>query len=172
MSTDASPIGAPWTRTDAVRDSLGRLRAIEGLVSACLVEPETGHVLGAVLGDTSGLAASGEVAVSVVAAGASDVVQVIRLMSATLGSPDEVEDVIISLARHHHVLRPLPAAGVDGLFLVVTLDRARTNLALARRQLSRLDPALENPHQGPAAVDAGPAAGSDVRSGAGIDHVS
>jgi hypothetical protein len=78
-----------------------------------------------------------------VAAGASDVIQVIGLMTASLGDPDEVEDVIITLGRRHHLITPLPTAGADGLILVVTLDRSATNLALARRQLHALGPLLE-----------------------------
>ena len=127
---------------DAVRQALVRLREVEGLVSACLVEPDSGHVLDTVLGDAGSSGAGGERAVTIGAAGASDVVQVVRVMTASLGDADDVEDVIITLGRHHHIVRALPDAGVDGLFVAMTLDRGRTNLALARRQVRAIDTAL------------------------------
>jgi hypothetical protein len=129
---------------DAVHEVLGRLRAVSGLVSACLVEPDSGHVVDTVLGDAGPTGAAGERAVAIVAAGTSDVVQVVRLMAASLGDPDDVEDVIVTLGRHHHIVRAFPDAGIDGLFVTLTLDRGRTNLALARRQMRALDAALGN----------------------------
>jgi hypothetical protein len=139
--TDASGALAV-TPMNAVGEALGRLRTVTGLVSASLVEPGSAHVLETVHGDAGDTGPPGRTSAAVVAASASDVVQVLRLMTASLGEADDVEDVIVTLGRHHHVVRPLPEAGVDGLFVVVTLDRGRTNLALARRQLRALGPAL------------------------------
>jgi len=132
----------PGVSADAVHETLLRLRSVVGLVSACLVEPDSGHVLDTVIGDAAPPGAEAEHAVAIVAAGASDVVQVVRLMAAGLGDPDEVEDVIVTLGHHHHIVRTLPDAGVDGLFVAMTLDRARTNLALARRQVRAIEAAL------------------------------
>jgi hypothetical protein len=50
--------------------------------------------------------------------------------------------VIITFGRRQHLIVPLPAAGADGLIIVVTLDREHTNLALARLQLRALVPLL------------------------------
>jgi hypothetical protein len=125
-----------------VHEALVRLRRVAGLVSACLVEPDSGHVLDTVLGDAAAPGVAADRAVGILAAGASDVVQVIRLMTASLGDTDDVEDVIVTLGRHHHIVRTLPDAGVDGLFVAMTLDREHTNLALARRQMRALDAAL------------------------------
>jgi hypothetical protein len=127
---------------ETVAETLGRLRSVSGLVSACLVEPDSGHVLETVLGGAGSPGSADGRQVAIVAAGASDVVQVVRLMSASLGEEDEVEDVIVTFGRHHHIVRALPDAGVDGLFVAMTLDRAHTNLALARRQLRAIDAAL------------------------------
>jgi hypothetical protein len=133
-------------RTDAVHDALDRLRSVAGLVGACLVEPASGQVIDRVIGDAGLPGAMGDTAVAIVAAGASDIVEVVRLMTASLGDPDDVEDVIVTLGRHHHIVRALPEAGVDGLFVALTLDRSRTNLALARRQVRALDPVFGRPH--------------------------
>jgi hypothetical protein len=69
---------------------------------------------------------------------------VIGLMTASLGDPDELEDVIITLGRRHHLITPMSTAGADGILIVVTLDRARTNLAMARQQLRALGPLLDS----------------------------
>jgi len=127
---------------DVVHRALAGLNAIHGLISASLVEPDSAHVLDTVIGDRGvnlGPTAEGRT----VAAGASDVIQVLDLMTASLGEPDELEDVIITLGRRHHLIMPLPTAGADGLIIVVTLDREHTNLALARVQLRALAPVLE-----------------------------
>lgn len=129
--------------TDAVRETLDRLREVTGLVGACLVEPGSGQVLDTVAGEAGPPEAA---AVAIVAAGAGDIVETVRLMTASLGDPDDVEDVIVTLGRHHHLIHALPDAGVDGLFVAMTLDRSRTNLALARRQVRALDPAFGRLH--------------------------
>jgi hypothetical protein len=134
--------GNSLTAADVIRQALARLRLIDGLVTASLVEPDSAYVLDTVAGDVADDTGTDPVLSTTVAAGASDVVQVIGLMAAGLGEPDELEDVIITLGRHHHLITLMPAAGASGLLVVVTLDRARTNLALARRQLRDLGPLL------------------------------
>jgi hypothetical protein len=140
---------------DPVRRSLARLRSIQGLVSASLVEPDSAHVLETVVaGDAADRESTDadstedptrDPATLTVAAGASDIVQVIGLMAAGLGEPDDLEDVIITLGQRHHLITPLPGVGSDGLLIVVTLDRTRTNLAMARQQLRSLEPLLDIP---------------------------
>jgi hypothetical protein len=127
---------------DAVHRALASLRSLHGLISASLVEPDSAHVVDTVVADRSPNLGSIPDGMTV-AAGASDVIQVIGLMAASLGEPDELEDVIITLGRRHHVITPLPTVGADGLIMVVTLDREYTNLALARLQLRALVPVLE-----------------------------
>jgi hypothetical protein len=131
---------------DVVQQTLAGLRSIHGLITASLVEPDSAHVLETVAAGQSlddATPNSGSATARTVASGASDVIQVIGLMAANLGEPDELEDVIITLGRRHHLISPLPAAGSDGLIMVVTLDRERTNLALARQQLRALGPLWE-----------------------------
>ena len=45
---------------DSVHEALVRLRRVAGLVSACLVEPDSGHVLDTVLGDAAAPGAAAE----------------------------------------------------------------------------------------------------------------
>jgi hypothetical protein len=148
MSMNAVPssVSDSLAGNDALHSALTRLRSIDGLVTACLVEPNSAHVLDAVFGAAGTDSASADTTATIattVAAGASDVIQVIALMTSSLGEPDDLEDVTITLGRRYHLITPLPSAGVDGLVIVVTLDRARTNLALARQQLRALGSLLE-----------------------------
>lgn len=130
--------------SDALQSALARLRSIDGLVSAGLVEPDSAHVLEMVdAATTPGSAPGPRPESQIVAAGACDLVQVVALMSAGLGENDDLEEVVVTLGRHHHVVTPLPSAGVNGLLLVVRLDRARTNLARARQQLRAAIPLLQ-----------------------------
>ncbi|GAB2932499.1 hypothetical protein [Streptomyces mayteni] len=61
---------------------------------------------------------------------------------ATLGIDDTIEDVLITLGDHYHVIRLLPADR-GSLFLYLALDRSRANLALARHSLKRVEGHLE-----------------------------
>jgi len=155
----ASPGVPSGGGSDAVHAVLARLQGIDGLVTACLVEPDSAFVLDTVVGkptsdDSAADLTDNGLAAATISAAASDVVQVIGLMTSGLGDPDELEDVTITFGRRHHLITPLPEAGVDGLLVVVTLDRARTNLALARQQLRSLGPLLVQATQ-PSAIESG-----------------
>jgi hypothetical protein len=113
---------------NAMEQALKGVPRVDGMVGATLVESSTGRVVGAIPvrpeGDTA-----------VVAAAATDLVHVLGLMTANLAAADDLEELIITLRGHLHLVRPLDVAGHDGVFLLVTLDRSRANLALARHQL-------------------------------------
>ena len=117
--------------TGDVRSLLRRVERIDGVLAACVVDPATGTVLG-------GTEQRSEIAVPIVAAGATDLLQVLSLMTANLALGGEVEDAVITLTKHVHLLRTLPVGPDQGLLLVVTLDRPRTNLAMAQRELRDL----------------------------------
>lgn len=119
------------TFTGDVRSLLRRVERIDGVLAACVVDPATGTVLG----DTE---QRSEISVPVVAAGATDLLQVLTLMTANLALGGEVEDAVITLTKHVHLMRTLPVGPDQGLLLVVTLDRPRTNLAMAQRELRDL----------------------------------
>lgn len=113
---------------DSLLRQVGR---IDGVLLACLVDPSTGTVVGA--GDQrTGLG------VPVAAAGAADVLQVLALMTARLALGGEVEDVLVTLTEHVHLIRVLPTGPDHELALLVTFDRPRTNLAMAQREIRDL----------------------------------
>ncbi len=58
-----------------------------------------------------------------------------------LGLKDEIEDILITLGKAYHIIRPV--ASKPGLFFYVVLDRARSNLALARRKVLDVENGLK-----------------------------
>ncbi len=58
-----------------------------------------------------------------------------------LGLDDGIEDILITLGRQYHLIRPLTNS--RDLFLYYVLDKSRANLALARRQLMNIGTTLE-----------------------------
>lgn len=71
--------------------------------------------------------------VELAAAGNSEVVRAKLRTMKSLEINDEIEDILITLSKQYHIIRP--TAKYEGVFLYVVLDRARGNLALARRQV-------------------------------------
>jgi hypothetical protein len=104
---------------------------VDGVLMACVVDPATGMVVG-----TAGH--RDEAGTAMAAAGAADVLQVLAVMTANLALGGEVEDAVITLTKHFHILRVLPVGPDQGLLLLVTLDRTRANLAMAQREIRGL----------------------------------
>lgn len=101
---------------------------IEGAVAAALVDYASGMSLGAV-------STSKDLDIAVAAAGNTEVVKAkIRTME-MLGLNDAIEDILITLERQYHLIRPIHTRAGAGLFLYLALDKSRGNLALARRHL-------------------------------------
>jgi len=106
-----------------------KLLALDGCVGCCLVEAATGTLLGAAGGDGFDLAAA--------AARCTEAVRVQRRTLGALELPDRLEDILFTLGRQYHLIRPL--ARDDARLLYVVLDKAKANLALARHQLTAIE---------------------------------
>jgi hypothetical protein len=84
----------------------------------------------------------GDLSVPVAAAGAADVVNVLSLMTGELALKGDLEDVIVTLTSHYHLIRKLELGSSGPLVLLVTLDKPQTNLAMALREVRDLTASL------------------------------
>ncbi|HXU30593.1 MAG TPA: hypothetical protein VN851_08470 [Thermoanaerobaculia bacterium] len=110
-----------------IKESLQGLTEIDGFIGACLVDSNSGMMMGAEGGGPS-------MDLEAAAAGNTEVVRAKRKTMATLGLKDTIEDILITLGKQYHLIRPL--ATRDGLFIYLVLDKSRSNLALARHRLA------------------------------------
>ncbi|AVO49382.1 hypothetical protein C6568_08995 [Melaminivora suipulveris] len=106
------------------KELLNQLMQTEGAMCAALVDYNSGMLLESV---GSGLD------LELAAAGNTEVVRAKMKTMKSLNLNDDIEDILISLHRQYHIIRPLEKH--DGLFLYYVLDRSRSNLAMARRKL-------------------------------------
>ena len=109
-----------------VKESLAKILQIDGAIGACVVDSNSGMMLGAEGG--------GNMDLEVAAAGNTEVVRAKRKTMAALKLEDKIEDILITLGKHYHLIRPL--ASNDALFIYLVLDKSKGNLAMARHQLS------------------------------------
>ncbi|MEU2155736.1 hypothetical protein ABZ532_12115 [Streptomyces sp. NPDC019396] len=110
--------------------------SIEGSLGAALVDYTSGMALGTIGG-------SKDLDLTVAAAGNTDVIRAKLRTMELLGLDDEIIDVLITLGTQYHLIRLLKGRSGDGLFLYLVLDKAKSNLAMARHQLSRIEAQLE-----------------------------
>jgi len=115
-----------------IQQSLETILTLDGALCAALVDSNSGMILG-----ESGSGVDIEVA----AAGNTEVVRSKVKTMAALGLNDRIEDILITLGKQYHIIRPCQRH--DGVFLYVVLDKQRSNLAMARRKTQDVDAALE-----------------------------
>ena len=106
------------------KEMLNELMQVEGAMCGALVDYNSGMLL-----ESIGTGVDLEMA----AAGNTEVVRAKMKVMKSLGLSDTIEDILISLGKQYHIIRPVEKH--DGLFIYYVLDRARANLAMARRKV-------------------------------------
>jgi predicted regulator of Ras-like GTPase activity (Roadblock/LC7/MglB family) len=116
-----------------IKDSLAKLTQVDGFVGAALVDSESGMLLGSEGG--------GGLNLEVAAAGNTEVVRAKRKTMNNLSLKETIEDILISLQKQYHLIRPLRSRPT--LFFYLALDRSRSNLAMARIALADVEKDLQ-----------------------------
>jgi hypothetical protein len=114
-----------------VTDSLKALLNTDGAICSALVDANSGMMLGS--------AGSG-LDLELAAAGNTEVMRAKVKTMKSLGLADSIEDILITLSKQYHILRPVQAK--SGIFIYLVLDKAKANLALARRACFDAEAAL------------------------------
>ena len=110
------------------KEVLPKLMEIDGCMGTCIVDSNSGMMLGA---------SGGGVNLEVAAAGNTEVVRAKRKTMKALNLSETIEDILITLGRQYHLIRPLSSN--DALFIYLVLDKSKANLAMARYSLAQLE---------------------------------
>ena len=114
-----------------VSGTLENLMKLDGAMAGAVVDSKSGMALGMI--------GSG-VNLEVAAAGNSEVLRSKEKVIQSLGLNDKIEDVLITLGKQYHLLRPLSKN--ESLFIYLVLNREKANLAMARHKLTEAEAAL------------------------------
>jgi hypothetical protein len=116
-----------------VKECLGKILEIDGAIGACVVDSNSGMMLGAEGG-------GGTLNLEVAAAGNTEVVRAKRKTMKALNLADAIDDILITLGKQYHLIRPLRTN--EALFIYLVLDKTKSNLAMARHQLTAIESTL------------------------------
>jgi len=121
----------------SVEVSLKEMMAgIEGALGAAVVDYTSGMALGT-------LGGSKTLDLTIAAAGNTDVIRATVRTMEQLGLKGQIEDILITLDSQYHLIRLITGRSGNGLFLYLVLDKARSNLAMARHQLKHVEGQIE-----------------------------
>lgn len=111
-----------------IKQTLDELLTVDGALCAAVVDSSSGMMLGS--------AGSG-VDLEVAAAGNTEVVRAKLKTMRALGLNDIIEDILITLGKHYHIIRP--SSRKEDVFVYLVLDKPRSNLAMARRKMQDIE---------------------------------
>lgn len=107
------------------------LNEISGFIAGCLVDSDTGLMMAA--------EGSGSFDIEGAAAANTEVVKAKRAAMKMLKLNDSIEDILISLGKQYHLIRPMEKN--PAIFMYVALDRKAANLGMARVQVKNVEQA-------------------------------
>ena len=118
-----------------IKQAIQDILDIDGAFACAIVDYESGMALGS---HTTQPAFNVEVA----AAGNTEVVRAKMRVKKELGMGDQgVDDVLITLEKQYHVIRPLKT--IPNLFIYAAFDKEKANLALARTKIKQVESQLQ-----------------------------
>ncbi len=115
------------------KTDISKLAEIGGFIGACLVDSETGLMMASEGGGKLDLEAAGAANTEVVKAKLSAIEM--------LGLNDSIDDILITLGKQFHLIRPLEKTPT--VFLYVALDKKAANLGMARVQVKKVEQEIE-----------------------------
>ena len=113
--------------SNSIKETLMKLESIEGFIGAALADSDSGMCMGSMGG-------AGIINMELAAASNAEVVRSKRKAIKALSLRDDIEDVLLSLNKQYHIIRPLKSR--PSVFFYIALDRNRANLAMARFALA------------------------------------
>lgn len=136
---------------NTIEETLSRVPRAEGFLGLALLEAGTGQVLarvapeGAITDGSPAPAGNGSAGPvpDALATSATDVVRTLAAFVTLHAADEDLQDLVITTTERHHLVRLVPGfAGIGDAFLLLTLDRAHSNLALARHLLLTFEAGL------------------------------
>lgn len=114
-----------------IKTSVQNAMKIDGCLGAALVDFESGMCLAN--------AGNPGFDLELAAAGNTEVVRAKKKIRDKLGLRDRIEDILITLTGQYHLIRMVGTT----MFIYVALDRQKSNLALARKELEIIERGLD-----------------------------
>ena len=124
-ATVDAPADVSGDKPSSLNDDLEKMLGFDGAMCAALVDSDSGMVIG-----QSGATANLDIA----AAGNTEVVRAQLKQMETLGLNDTIDDILITLTTQYDIVHPL--ADNPSVFLYLTMDKSKSNLALARYKVA------------------------------------
>ena len=115
-----------------LNEGLQKVLELDGCIGACVVDSNSGMMLTSVGSNFN---------FETAAAGNTEVVRAKRKAMKSLSLTDSIEDILITLGKQYHLIRPLAAN--DAVFVYLVLERSRANLAMARMKLAAVEKELK-----------------------------
>lgn len=110
------------------------LKRLDGFLAAAMVDSGSGMMLESIT--------LGSFPIETAAAANTEVIRAkLRAMDAIDMGDDSIEDMLISLDSQYHLIRPLRSN--REIFLYLSLERDRANLAMARLELKKVEASIK-----------------------------